>query len=533
MPNPWDKPAATTKGNPWDRPGGASFTQSDGSTVMPPDITANPNGQGVYKMAGPNGPVGVPFSNVLHAQQTGYKLDPADQARFTKDYVGAPIPTLPSVPSTAPSTPLSRLTGTTGLGDAATVVGQHLKNMIAAPFHAVTDKPDGAVEKTVAALGPGSLPIYRSLIKPTVNAVGTAIDQAKAGNLGLNTKPTYDAAGNYTPTALSSAMDAIPLAGPWSRSIENDAEQHGALPALAGLGTDILGPKAGGAIVSKALSTAAPVLAETALKVRGADRGYGATPGAAILDNTSGLTPRAVVDSARTSMDDLQTKQTAALGNSTGMVPLAPTRGIGAGYADRGLEENHPATVKDMGKLNNQLAFRVNDTTGNFDTAQPIPNSVRPIEAAALNRGLSAARGGFNPLTTSPTVDAAAGEMHHQLAASIADVAPDVAPINQQIQSLIPVLKRATAADLNAGPMQRMIARVGAHSGALLGATAGYHFGGIPGAIAGFAGPELLTSPEAGLAAARLSNAIAPVVKASPLPLTALSVTGKKAADRQ
>jgi len=79
--------------------------------------------------------------------------------------------------------------------------------------------------------------------------------QSAAGNRGLNTADPYDAQGNYQPTGLSSIMDAIPLAGPWARSIENDAHKRGVLSALAGAGTDLGMGEAAGGVLRKVLPT--------------------------------------------------------------------------------------------------------------------------------------------------------------------------------------------------------------------------------------------------------------------------------------
>jgi len=265
------------------------------------------------------------------------------------------------------------------------------------------------------------------------------------------------------------------------------------------------GAGAAGAAVGAGLKAIAPVVAETALKVRGADRAYGATPGKAILDSTEGFTPRAVVDSARDSLQGLHADQANLLSEAPGTVSLVPTRAIGDDFFDRALSENHPGTVKDLHKLNSQVAFRVNEA-GAFDPNAPIPDEVTPLQASALNRGLANAKTSWNPATATDTMNAAAGQMHHQLAEGIRDVVPEIGPVNQQVQSLMPVVQRGTAADLNAGVLQRISTRIGAPTGALAGGLAGFHFGGIPGAVAGVALPEILSSPTTQMAAARAMN---------------------------
>jgi hypothetical protein len=179
---------------------------------------------------------------------------------------------VPSVPQTA----MQRLFGAHPIDDALNVVGTHVKNLAAGPYHAFTDAPQDQQEAQEMGTTPGSglaartlghigLGAARMLVNPTLNAARTSIQQARVGNTGLGTSQSeYDAQGNYLPTAASSAMDAIPLAGPWARGIENDARKHGAVPALLGLGTDVAAPMAAGKAIS--LAGANPRLPDTLLR---------------------------------------------------------------------------------------------------------------------------------------------------------------------------------------------------------------------------------------------------------------------------
>ena len=99
--------------------------------------------------------------------------------------------------------------------------------------------PETPTENVINTM-PGALPVYKALIKPSIDAISQARAQSAAGNRGLNLlNDTYDAQGNYQPTGVSSLLDAIPVAGPMARSIENDAHKKGALSALTGAATDI------------------------------------------------------------------------------------------------------------------------------------------------------------------------------------------------------------------------------------------------------------------------------------------------------
>lgn len=164
----------------------------------------------------------------------------------------------------APTPMLQKAFGANPISDTLSSVGSHLANMVTGPYHAFTDPPQNAAEQRIKGLpgnsgllGQVDLGAARMFAEPTAKAVKEVGTQAKAGNLGLGAKDTtYDDQGNYHPTALSSAMDAVPVAGPWARSIETEAHQKGAVPALAGLATDIAAPVAGGKILGKGATAA-------------------------------------------------------------------------------------------------------------------------------------------------------------------------------------------------------------------------------------------------------------------------------------
>ena len=132
-----------------------------------------------------------------------------------------------------------------GLEDVGSVVSQRLKNFVAAPFQAFTAPPTPEEQQT---FGPGinsplahvSLGVKRMFVDPTTQSAGNAVQQFKAGN--------FDA-------GMQSSMDAIPVVGPWARLVSNDAQQHGAVAALAGLATDVAVPKIAGKAIGAGMRT--------------------------------------------------------------------------------------------------------------------------------------------------------------------------------------------------------------------------------------------------------------------------------------
>lgn len=296
-----------------------------------------------------------------------------------------------------------------------------------------------------------------------------------------------------------------------------------AAPALAKMGTSAVasgavnkaqggsfgGGAAAGAVgagVGEGLKKIAPVLAETALNVRGSDRAYGRTPGQAILDETTGFSPRRIATQASGKVDKLSDDLEGMArdsGNPASLQPAreAATQSIGAAHG-----RNNKATYDKMLKMGRQL-----DT--NLE-GEEIPEVTSPQQLLHLKRGIGDLQTSWNPATQPKWVNGQVGHVYHALDSEFDRAVPEGAALNQRISSLIPVAQRANAADLNAGFVQRSLGRFGAHTGALAGAgfggAYGYKEGGLPGAIAGATlgvlAPEALASPEVQMMGARAIN---------------------------
>lgn len=144
-------------------------------------------------------------------------------------------------PPAAPQTALQRILGDHPIMGPIQTAIDHITS--AAKSLPELVMPQNPVE---AVAGPAAT-AYKMLVRPSISAVLQARAQSAAGNRGLNTADPYDAQGNYQPTGLSSLEDAVPIAGPWARSIENDAHKRGVLSALTGLATNVgLGEATGG-----------------------------------------------------------------------------------------------------------------------------------------------------------------------------------------------------------------------------------------------------------------------------------------------
>ncbi|MFT4112394.1 hypothetical protein [Silvibacterium sp.] len=82
-----------------------------------------------------------------------------------------------------------------------------------------------------------------------------------------------------------------------------------------------------GGTIGEGMRAIAPALAESAIGIRKADRAYGKTPGRMILDETKGLTPRAVANSAQGTLDQLNPQLNQAA-DRLSIRPRPQTRGL-------------------------------------------------------------------------------------------------------------------------------------------------------------------------------------------------------------
>lgn len=260
-----------------------------------------------------------------------------------------------------------------------------------------------------------------------------------------------------------------------------------------------------GSGIGQGLKAIAPSLAEGALKIRNVDRAYGKTPGQAILEHTKGFAPDTVASSAQSKINALTPEVEDMAAKSSNLADLTPARDV------IGAAQNKATSRNSLGVFN-QLKPMEDHLSTQFGTGQAIPPLVPPSDLLQLKRGF---RDEFvhnwNPETMSG-VRGTAAKTYNSMANAFHDAVPGAAEKDQTISSLIPAAKRGSATALNAPIAQKVAGRIGAHTGALamsgLGAAEGYRQHGTGGAIlggaAGLIAPELLASPTAQMAAARL-----------------------------
>ncbi len=260
---------------------------------------------------------------------------------------------------------------------------------------------------------------------------------------------------------------------------------------------------AAGSGVGIGLKALAPTVAEGALGVRGTDRAFGRTPGQAIIEDTNGIRPSAIAKSAKNTVngltDDLESKAAASSVPASTQPALKVIDSNIAKYQAR----NSPI-ADDLADLRNQLT--VNRTTG-----APIPSTQNASGILNLKRGVGDFVGRW-PQEQQQGIKGIARNVYGALDSELDRAVPGADGLNQRISSLFPVAKRADAADLNAGVLQKSLGRLGRPTGAMIGSIAGagegYREGGTRGALVGGVGglvlPEILASPTAQMVAARM-----------------------------
>jgi hypothetical protein len=458
-------------------------------------LTANPKGQGTYKVSTPDGQtLAVPYSNVpvfTHGMQ-GFSLDPEDAQRFQKDAAADPHrPTFWN----ALTNPVAGGGRGQGVGGGALQVGGQA---------------------------------VKAMVQPLMHPVQTVESAVKTGSY---------VAGH----ALGVPMpeDWNPVA-PMVEQYERDRAHGGHALALENLLGQALGMYYGGkltgAAAGPALSAAARAtggglqsagegLAESALGIRNTDRAFNSNPGRAALAETSGLMPSTIAEEAGQRLNDLTLERAAVAQANPGPVNISGARTFASEAMQEQARRNAIPQIDRMAPLAEQIRTQGEPRGGWPIGVRPprpagagIPPFVETPEAINLREGV----GGYSadkPWTGKASADPLRGMvrgMYGSMSDAIHTAVPEIEPLDARMHDLIPVAQRAGEVDLNASTLQRVAGRFARPTGALVGAVSGVAGGhmaaGLPGAIAGGLGglvaPELLASPWVQMGVARGLNAV-------------------------
>lgn len=322
-----------------------------------------------------------------------------------------------------------------------------------------------------------------------------------------------------------------------SKAGQGIARHFGASPETeraVGDVASIPGAMLGGSGAGLVSRMAAP-LAESALGIRGAQREYGATPGKAILQDTSGVRPATVEKSANAKLADLTNELESSARRSMTPVSMAPARKIisnaissaRAGNSiprellplQEHLETPHPGFGGAIDQPPAPLVPTPSAVLG--PNGQPlvtmVPGKLPPARIAptqspsdylGIKRRFATDFTNFRPGASTDESVGLANRVSHQMSQDFNKAVPGGAELNQRIQSLIPVAKRAHASDLNSGPVENILNRATRPTGGLIPFLAGLKEGGPLGGGIALTGQEMLGSPAVKMIGARGLNAV-------------------------
>jgi hypothetical protein len=261
-------------------------------------------------------------------------------------------------------------------------------------------------------------------------------------------------------------------------------------------------------------------MAEGAMNIRRGDRGYGKTPGRAILDETSGVRPETVGKQASAVVDQLTPQVEGLAEQYPGTIDITPARDVVANAIQTQKYRNNAAGVSALDPLGNQLAT-------NLDNGLPLSSQQTGKGVLNLKRGLrDAFVKNYSPdaasQLTRDTAKSASRSLDEQLDQTLG---PQFTDANQRISSLIPVIDAAEKLSRADELPQKFGDKLKAHTGALTSAIAGGAYGAHElgpvgaglGAIAGFALPEMISSPTSRLVMARAMDSKIPQATLQPL----------------
>jgi hypothetical protein len=348
----------------------------------------------------------------------------------------------------------------------------------------------------------------------------------------------------FTPTGLEGKLTGLASKVPQFSKVAIPAARIGEATIEAGLrnksqGGDFkTGAEAGatGGAIGETARVAAPTIARMAMGIPKRVMAHGATPGEAILSETTGIRPATIASQAeeklRSTEDAMQNLEQQHAGN---LVPLGPARDRVDNSIAQATERNSGDALKKLNRIKTQLTTQL-DESGNPNMVraigpatssgqlpmigEPIPSAVSPSKARALKQGVGEEVKNWaaeNPKLAEQTKAQVYGAINEPFHAAV----PGSAELDQKMQSLIPVANYAERRALSAGPGERIAGRFAAHTGALAGGlagtVAGYERGGgegaVVGGLAGLAIPEMISSPTLKMAVARVANSPSALVK--------------------
>lgn len=377
---------------------------------------------------------------------------------------------------------------------------------------ALLDKAQDVASRTLGAVAENAnpLPLVKAAIPEALGGVGpvnTLKGMFNYGSDAIGRTRKALSASNYG-EAAKSAVGAIPMIGAPAEQITREATEGKIPEAIGHAGGIWLGGKLIPR-VGRAMQGVAEPLAESAMGVTARNRMYDANPGRAILTETTGVRPASVEASGRARLGQLGSQLENAAASSPNTATLQPARDVIGREIVKAQAANAGKTAEQLQPMHNFVegqptAGFSGSTTGSGDIdVNQSPLQMLNMRRAFpqnfnLNYGTDADRG----------IKATGKEMYRSLSDEVKRTVPEANELDPRIHSLIPATERAAKTDQSASLPQRLMGRVGAHTGALAGAALGYHEAGLPGMAAGLVIPEMLANPTVQMTAARALHGV-------------------------
>ena len=359
--------------------------------------------------------------------------------------------------------------------------------------------------------------------KEAWKAIGSGIYESQAEQFrrakeAMKAKDFYSAAvhglGGAVPLIGPAAVAAGEEIGGAGQQGGMEGKAHGVGSALGILASLGMGTKKGQAITDKAISKtgsaiinptqkllkkSAVGLTDSALGITGKNKGFGKTPGEAVLQGTKGLKPSNVAAFGRKTLDVLggyleqSYKQAEAAGRKASLQPALS-------FID---DEIRKAVLGQNDGLAKELAKQRERLSIDLQTKQPLGPDIAPTRMWEIKKQWGD-KANWNP-SVDPKIKGRIDRGVYRLLDSELDkIAPDSSVINQKYSSLREGTKRAEVVARNQRTLPAaLIERVVRPTGVLVGGLAGYQLGGPAGALAGVALPELVARPELRMGLAR------------------------------
>ncbi len=234
--------------------------------------------------------------------------------------------------------------------------------------------------------------------------------------------------------------------------------------------------------------------ANSALGTTAKTRAFDTNPGEAALQETTGVRPSKVAESAGQRMAAITPVKERYVAQSNPVSLEGPRQILADGQALAARQNNKT--------LQGELASMQESLSRNFATGEEYPDTVPASDALDLLRGFGNEHVRFIQGRTSQANDIAK-RAWGSLRNAIRENAPETAALDKRTSNLVPARDLAVRADNLAGPVETGVNRMTRPTGGMIPAIAATIHGGPLAGAATLAGQEALTSPTVKMGIAR------------------------------